>query len=141
MKHPFYDGGGGSSQKYFTTIVHENLQTSFLVSIDCALEWCTAHTKCPPGKYTKAAGTITSNPECAVCPDGFFKGYASSTSTKTDFCTNGSDTTSTNVMSSTSPGSQCMLHITENPTTEGSNHKKFWDCKQLTCVFLNASTL
>ena len=127
MKHPFYDG---SSYQSFTIIVHKNLQTSFLVSIDCALEWCTAHTKCPPGKYTKATGTITTNPECVVCPDGFFKAYTSSTSTKTDSCINGSDTTTTNVMSSTSPGSQCMLNGTENRTTEGSNHKKFGDWKQ-----------
>ena len=54
---------------------------------DCPLEWCTAHIKCPPGKYTKQAGTVIAQPECETCPDGFFKPEASYSSIKTDSCT------------------------------------------------------
>ena len=51
------------------------------------MEWCAAHTKCPPGKYTKQPGTVTSQPECETCPDGFFKANASNSSIRTDSCT------------------------------------------------------
>ena len=56
-------------------------------SIDCPLEWCVAHTRCPPGKYTKRVGTATTQPGCEVCPTGLFKAYASASSTTTDSCT------------------------------------------------------
>ena len=55
--------------------------------IGCPLEWCAAHTKCPPGKYTKKAGTAVAQPECETCPDGFFKDHASKSSISTDSCT------------------------------------------------------
>ena len=48
---------------------------------------CNAHTKCPPGKYTKTAGTTTSQPECQTCPTGLFKAFTSNSSNTTDFCT------------------------------------------------------
>ena len=51
------------------------------------MEWCAAHTKCPPGKYTKKAGTAVAQPECETCPDGFFKDHASKSSISTDSCT------------------------------------------------------
>ena len=48
---------------------------------------CTAHAKCPPGKYTKTAGSAASQTKCETCAKGFFKAAASSSSTKTDSCT------------------------------------------------------
>ena len=47
---------------------------------------CTVHTKCPPGKYTKAFGTGITQPRCAVCPPGFIKTLTSGSSIKTDSC-------------------------------------------------------
>ena len=48
---------------------------------------CTAHTKCPPGTYTKTAGSATSEPKCETCPPGYFKASTSSISYAIDSCT------------------------------------------------------
>ena len=56
--------------------------------IGCLNSKCTPHTKCPPGKYTKTAGSTTVQPQCEACETGFFKAFASNSSTKTDACTN-----------------------------------------------------
>ena len=42
---------------------------------------CIAHTKCSPGKYTKAAGSATTQPTCETCAPGFFKASESISST------------------------------------------------------------
>ena len=55
--------------------------------IGCPLEWCAAHTKCPPGKYTQTAGSVISQPECQTCDTGFFKASTSTNSTEQDSCT------------------------------------------------------
>ena len=55
--------------------------------IDCLKRKCAAHTKCPAGKYTKTAGSATVEPQCEACTTGFFKAFASNSSTKTDSCT------------------------------------------------------
>merc|ERR1719201_2758918 len=48
---------------------------------------CIAHTNCPAGKFTKAVGTATAQPQCETCTAGFFKDVKSSSSTKTERCT------------------------------------------------------
>ena len=47
---------------------------------------CIAHSKCPPGKYTKATGNVTTEPTCETCITGFFKALASNSSLATDSC-------------------------------------------------------
>ena len=48
---------------------------------------CTAHSKCPPGKYTSAIGSLTTQPKCESCLVGFFKSNKSPSGTETDSCT------------------------------------------------------
>ena len=82
----------------------------------CAFEWCTAHSKCPAGKFTKTAGTAAAQPTCEACPDGFVKALPSSSSTKTDFCMSLAGTTrSTSVMSRTSADSQYIFDTPKSP--------------------------
>ena len=47
---------------------------------------CTAHRKCPWGKYTKVGGSTTTQPQCEACAPGFFKAITSSSGMKTDSC-------------------------------------------------------
>ena len=42
---------------------------------------CKPHTKCPPGKFTKTAGSNTAQPKCEGCVSGFFKSGTSKSST------------------------------------------------------------
>ena len=48
-------------------------------------EWtdkaCSPHTKCPPGKFTKTAGTNSAQPKCEGCVSGFYKSGTSKSST------------------------------------------------------------
>ena len=48
---------------------------------------CTAHTKCPAGKYTKTVGSAAAQPKCQACSPGFFKAVTSNSSDVTDSCT------------------------------------------------------
>ena len=56
-------------------------ENKFRSAIGCPFEWCTAHTKCPPGKYTSKPGSSTAQPTCETCAPGFFKASASKSST------------------------------------------------------------
>ena len=56
-------------------------------STRCPNIQCNAHTKCPHGKYTKAIGSTTGQPQCEHCAAGFFKSALSDSSMETDFCT------------------------------------------------------
>ena len=47
---------------------------------------CITHTKCPPGKYTKTVGSVTTQPECEVCETGYFKAFTSTSSVDNDSC-------------------------------------------------------
>ena len=47
---------------------------------------CTAHTKCPPGNYTKIIGNVNAQPQCEPCTPGLFKAFTSNSSTATDSC-------------------------------------------------------
>ena len=48
------------------------------MSISSAVSnFCIAHTKCPPGEYTQAAGSATAQPQCEPCAAGFFKDCSS----------------------------------------------------------------
>ena len=60
-----------------------------------AASQCTAHTKCPPGKFTKVAGSATSEPECEKCPPRSSKALNSSTfaSNSSNFTSNSSNAT------------------------------------------------
>ena len=54
---------------------------------NCPSEWCTAHIKCPHGKYTKTVGTASTQTDCEACASGFFKAHTSKNSSRTDSCT------------------------------------------------------
>ena len=57
-------------------------KNTFCLAIGCPFEWCTAHTTCPPGKYTSKPGSSTAQPTCETCAPGFFKASASKSSTR-----------------------------------------------------------
>ena len=74
-----------------TFFLHDAPMPERSLATDCTSEewseeWCTAHTKCPLGKYTKTAGTTSAQPECEGCPPGFFKDFTSMSSSSTDTC-------------------------------------------------------
>ena len=80
-------------------------------SSGCQINQCAAHTKCPPGKYTKTRGSVTAQPKCEACAPGFFKATTSNSSNQTDACTVQQSLcplgTSTTVTGSTSPQRKC----------------------------------
>ena len=58
----------------------------YFYHLGCSIDRCIAHTKCPPGKYTKKPGSTTVQPDCEPCAAGFFKSDTSNSSSKTDSC-------------------------------------------------------